>query len=116
MSEETKTAEKKEVKKAGKSSRFAVIETGGKQYIVREGQRIEVELLADAKEGKDLTLDALLVGDDKTVKVGKPMVEKATVKVKVLGDIKGEKLIVFKYKAKKNQRKKTGHRQKYTEL
>lgn len=112
MTDQVKT----EPEKIKKSQSFAIIETGGKQYLVSEGQKIEVELLNDPEEGKELTLDALLVGNEKEVKVGKPTVEKAYVKAKILGEVKGDKLIVFKYKPKKNYRVKNGHRQKYTEL
>jgi large subunit ribosomal protein L21 len=116
MAEMEKTAEKKvKVEKTEDKSIFAVIESGAKQYLVRKGQKIEVEKL-EVEEGKEIALDALLVGSDKEVKVGKPIVSGAKVKAKVLGQNKGDKLIVFKYKPKKNQRTKTGHRQKYTEL
>lgn len=116
MAEKEKTAEKKvKAEKTEDKNTFAVIESGAKQFLVRKGQKIEVEKLEEA-EGKEIALDALLVGNDKEVKVGKPIVSGAKVKAKVLGQNKGEKLIVFKYKPKKNQRTKTGHRQKYTEL
>ncbi|OIP24800.1 50S ribosomal protein L21 [bacterium CG2_30_37_16] len=94
---------------------FAVIESGSKQYLVKEGNTIQVELV-ELEEGKELNFEVLLVGNAKEVRVGKPFVAGAKVKSKVKGDVKGEKLIVFKYKPKKNSRTKNGHRQKYTEL
>ena len=94
----------------------AVIETGGKQFKVKAGDVIIVEKLG-AQEGTTYTFDKVLgiFGDEKTV-FGKPTVEGATVTATVLGDTKGKKLIVFKYKAKKGFRKKKGHRQPYTRV
>lgn len=95
---------------------YAIIQTGGKQYRVLEGDTIYVEKLdldADAK----VDFDALLIGDkDGKVVVGAPLVEGAKVTAKVVGQVKGEKIIVYKYKSKKNYRRKQGHRQPYTKL
>ncbi len=94
---------------------YAIIETGGKQYRVQQGDVIFVEKL-------DLTPDAavefqvLLLGKESGVTVGKPFVSGAKVKAKVVAQVKGEKIIVFKYKSKKNYRRKQGHRQPYTKL
>lgn len=95
--------------------KYAVIQTGGKQYTVNEGDVIRVEKL-DAEAGDVVDLDnVLLIGGDET-KVGAPYVEGAKVTAEVVKNGKGKKIIVFKYKAKKNYRKKQGHRQPYTEL
>ncbi len=95
---------------------YAIIKTGGKQYLVREGDVLRVEKL-NAEEGADITFDEVLaIGTDDGLKVGTPVVEGAKVEAKVLKHGKGKKVIVFKYKPKKNYRKKQGHRQPYTEV
>lgn len=95
---------------------YAIIETGGKQYRVTEGDTIFVEKL-DVAEGEQITLDkVLLVSGENGVKVGAPTVAGAKVTAKVTEHGKGKKIIVFKYKPKKNYRKKTGHRQPFTKL
>ena len=92
---------------------YAVIATGGKQYRVKEGEILNVEKLGVA-EGETYTFEnVLLVGGD-DVKVGNPVVAGASVTAKVLGDVKGKKVIVYKYKPKKGYHKKNGHRQQYT--
>lgn len=94
---------------------YAIIETGGKQLKVEEGQTVYIEKL-NAEEGETVTFDkVLLVGGD-SVKVGNPVVEGATVTGKVEKQGRGKKIIVFKYKSKKNYRKKQGHRQPYTKV
>lgn len=95
---------------------YAIIETGGKQYKVEEGQVIDIEKL-EAREGDEVVFDKVLAvntGDD--VKVGTPLVEGARATARVLKQDKQKKVIVFKYKAKKNYRKKSGHRQPYTRV
>ncbi|ACZ19131.1 50S ribosomal protein L21 [Thermanaerovibrio acidaminovorans] len=95
---------------------YAIVETGGKQYRVKEGDRIRVELLK-AEEGSTVTLDrVLLVSSDDSVKVGSPVLEGAKVTAKVLGHGKEDKVVVFKYRRKKNYRRFRGHRQHYTDL
>jgi len=95
---------------------YAVIATGGKQYRVKEGDVIFVEKL-NAGEGETVEVNEVLaVGNEGDLKVGTPMVDGAKVVLKVLGQGKGKKIIVFKYKAKKNYRRKTGHRQPYTKV
>lgn len=92
---------------------YAVIETGGKQYRVQEGDVITVEKL-NAQAGETVTFDkVLLMSDGKEVKVGTPYLSEA-VTGSVVENGKGEKVIIFKYKAKKDYRKKQGHRQPYT--
>ncbi|UTR11228.1 MULTISPECIES: 50S ribosomal protein L21 [Evansella] len=94
---------------------YAIIETGGKQVKVTEGQEVFIEKL-DAAEGDTVTFEnVILVGGDET-KVGAPFVEGATVSAKVEKQGRGKKLTVFKYKAKKNYRRKQGHRQPYTKV
>ena len=95
---------------------FAVIQTGGKQYKVNEGDIIFVEKL-DVNDGETVTFDkvmALSTGDD--FKVGAPTVEGAKVEATVLKNGKAKKIYVMKYKAKKNEKKKIGHRQPYTKV
>jgi large subunit ribosomal protein L21 len=95
---------------------FAVIKTGGKQYLVSPGNKIKVEKI-EADEGKEITFgQVLLVMKGKTVKIGTPLVKGAKVKAKVLKQGKAKKVIVFKYKAKKRYQKKMGHRQPFTEV
>lgn len=95
---------------------YAVIETGGKQYRVQEGDVLSVEKLP-VSAGDKVTLDKVLVySDGKAVKVGTPYVNSAKVETTVVENGKGEKVIIFKYKSKKDYRKKQGHRQPYTML
>ena len=95
---------------------FAVIETGGKQYKVNEGDVIFVEKL-DVAEGDKVTFDKVLaVADDNGIKTGKPVVEGATVTANVVKNGKAKKIYVMTYKAKKNEKKKIGHRQPYTKV
>ncbi len=99
-----------------KTDLYAVIRTGGKQYLVAEGQYLEVEKL-EIEESKpfDIT-DVLLVIKDGKATIGTPLVTSAKVVAKVLEQTKADKQIIFKYKAKKNYRVKTGHRQKLTKI
>lgn len=92
---------------------YAVIVSGGKQYKVSEGDVIEVEKL-DAKTGDQVEMPVLLTVDGDKVVAGKDVTVKAT--AEVLGQGKDKKIIVFKYKAKKNIRKKQGHRQPFTRV
>lgn len=94
---------------------YAVIRTGGKQYRVSKGDVIEVELLS-GEVGSSVDLDQVLMIGGDPIKVGNPTVEGAVVKGKILGEIKGPKIKVFKVKRRKSYSRKTGHRQKYTRL
>ena len=95
---------------------YAIITTGGKQYKVQEGDVVFVEKLA-VEEGSAVTFDKVLaVSNEGKVTFGAPLLETASVNAKVLSHGKGEKIIVFKYKAKKNYRNKQGHRQPYTKV
>lgn len=95
---------------------YAVIETGGKQYRVLKGSVVEVELV-EGEEGKNVKLAAVLaVSDGKDLKVGTPNVAGASVTAKVVGDIRGAKVVSFKKKRRKGFHKKIGHRQELTKL
>jgi large subunit ribosomal protein L21 len=95
---------------------YAIIETGGKQYKVSEGDVVFVEKL-DVSEGEAINFDKVLaVSNEGQVKFGGPLVEGAAVQGKVLSQGKDKKIIVFKYKPKKGYRKKQGHRQPYTKV
>ena len=94
---------------------YAIIATGGKQYRVSEGDVIYIEKI-DAEVDSTVSFDVLLVGNEGDVKVGTPVVEGVKVEGKVEAQTRGEKIIVFKYKAKKNYRRKQGHRQPYTKV
>lgn len=95
---------------------YALIETGGKQYRVEKDQVLTIEKLPN-EEGETVTFEkVLLVSKDDEVKVGKPYVEGAKVTGKVLKHGRGKKIIVFKYKPKKNYKRKKGHRQPFTQV
>lgn len=95
---------------------YAIIETGGKQYKVQEGDVINVELL-HAEAGETVVIDkVLMVNKDGQLAVGAPYVAGAKVNLTVEENGKGKKIVVFKYKAKKNSRRKKGHRQPYTKV
>jgi large subunit ribosomal protein L21 len=93
---------------------YAIIQTGGKQYKVEEGQVIRVEKL-DVEAGETVEFDQVkLVSGDNGLQVGTPTVDGAKVTAEVVDQGKGKKVIIFKYKPKNNFRKKNGHRQPYT--
>ena len=94
---------------------FAVIQTGGKQYNVTENDTLKVEKL-DANVGDKVKLEVLLVSDGNKTVAGTPVVKSAEVVAEVVAHGKGDKIVVFKYKPKKNERKKQGHRQPWTEI
>ena len=95
---------------------YAIVATGGRQYRVEPGRRLEVEKLP-AERGSQIELsEVLLVGDGELVTVGQPTVPGARVVAEVLGEAKGKKIVVFKYKAKVRYRRKTGHRQRYSRI
>ena len=95
---------------------YAIIETGGKQYKVAEGDVIFVEKIG-AEEGAEVKFDkVILVGDENGVKVGAPNVDGAAVSGKVLKNGKGKKIYVMTYKPKKNEKRQLGHRQPYTKV
>ena len=92
---------------------YAVIETGGKQYRVQEGDVLDVERIAGVSdEQKDVVFDrVLLVGEGDDVKVGTPVVDGASVSAELVSEVRGPKVIVFKFKRRKQYRRKNGHRQ-----
>jgi len=95
---------------------YAIIETGGKQYKVQEGDVLFIEKL-NAGEGENVTFDRVLaVSKGEGLVTGTPVVAGATVSAKVEQHVKGKKITVFKYKPKKNYHKKQGHRQPYTKV
>jgi large subunit ribosomal protein L21 len=94
---------------------YAIVMTGGKQYKVEKGDILYVEKL-EAAEGQTVDLDVLMLVDGETRQVGTPTLGDVKATAKVLSIGKAKKIIVFKYKAKKNVRKKNGHRQPYTKL
>ncbi|MBI2054384.1 MAG: 50S ribosomal protein L21 [Candidatus Staskawiczbacteria bacterium] len=95
---------------------LAVIKTGGKQYIVKPGDKLKIEKL-EKKEGEGFIFsDVLLLEKNKKLEIGSPQVSGAEVEAKVLKHGKGDKIIVFKYKPKKRYKRKIGHRQPYTEI
>lgn len=117
--EATKTAPRKAPAKKTKklSDDFAVIETGGKQYVVSVGDVVDVELLGDLKEGDVVEFDKVLMSDDgKDATIGDPYIKGAKVKAKYLGEKKGKKISIVRYKAKSNRDRKVGHRQHYAQV
>ena len=94
---------------------YAIIQTGGKQYKVEVGSQIMVEKL-ESDVNAEVSFETLLVADDSGVKVGKPVLSGVVVRGKVLEHGKGKKVVVFKYKPKKDSRTKRGHRQPYTKV
>lgn len=97
--------------------KYAIVEDGGKQFKAVEGSTMDVDFLVDAEVGDEMDLsNVLLVVDGETVHIGKPYIAGAVVQAKVVAQVKGPKVVVFKYKPKKRYRVKTGHRQKYTRV
>jgi len=95
---------------------YAIIENGGKQYKVTEGLKIKLEQLPQA-EGEEVKItEVLAVNNGNTMLLGNPYIDGAYIHGKILAQGKGEKVIVFKYKRRKDSKKKRGHRQPYTEL
>ena len=104
---------------------FAVIKTGGKQYLVSPKDKIKIEKISAKggpasgwEEGKEVVFDEVLLlgNDEKDIKIGDPLVKGAKVNAKVIKQDKAKKIIIFKYKPKKRYKKKAGHRQPYTEV
>ncbi len=95
---------------------YAIIETGSKQYQVKLGDMIDVELLTGNGSHEVVFEKVLLINSGNAVKVGKPVVSGAAVKGEIIEQIKDEKLIIFKYKRRKNSKTKKGHRQKLSRV
>lgn len=94
---------------------YAIIAAGGKQYRVSQGDVIYIEKVKQDVDSA-IAFDVLMVENEGDVKVGNPVVEGAKVEGKVLAQVKGEKIIIYKYKSKKNYHRKAGHRQPYTKV
>jgi len=95
--------------------KLVVIKTGGKQYLIKEGDKLKISKL-NAEEGDEVVFDKVLLVSDKETKIGAPLVEGATVSAKVLKQGRGKKIVVFHYHSKTRYRKKAGHRQHFTEI
>jgi len=96
---------------------YAIIEESGRQVKVEEGQELRVDFLADSKEGDEIVFDKVLaLRTDDGFQVGQPHLESAKVTAEVLGTEKGDKLVVQKFRRRKNSRRRTGHRQTYTRV
>lgn len=97
--------------------KFAIIETGGKQYIVSDESRLTTEIIKDAKVGESVTFDkVLLIDDGSSVTVGDPHIKGATIEASYDEEGKGKKVVVVKYKAKSRYHKKRGHRQPFAKV
>ena len=94
---------------------YAIVQSGGHQYRVAVGTTVDVELL-DAAPGDGITMDRVLLIGGAQPRVGAPFVEGASVRATVVGETKGEKLVVYKYKPKNRYKIKSGHRQRFTRL
>ena len=95
---------------------YAIIQNGGKQYRVAEGRRVKLEKLLKNAGDEVLIKEVLVMNDDSNTIIGNPYVEGASVNGKVISQGKGRKVIVFKYKRRKDSKTKKGHRQPYTEV
>lgn len=95
---------------------YAIIETGGKQYRVTEGDVVFIEKLEAEAESKFSFDKVIAVGDENGIKVGKPVVEGAKVEATIIKNGRGKKITVFTYKPKKGKQRKMGHRQPYTKV
>lgn len=96
-------------------NQYAIIQSGGKQYRVEAGDVIDVELLGQ-QEGNISFGEVLLFNDGSQTKIGAPFISNFNVKGEIVGEIRGPKVIAFKYKRRKNYRRKVGHRQNYTRI
>tara|TARA_B100000427_G_C15148081_1_gene437480 strand:- start:48 stop:359 length:312 start_codon:yes stop_codon:yes gene_type:complete len=95
---------------------YAIIADGGRQYKVEEGQELDIDL-RNAASGDQITFDQVLaVSSDDGTKIGQPVVEGATVTAEVLSEVKGEKIYVQKFRRRKDSKRRTGHRQRYTRI
>lgn len=94
---------------------YAIISAGNKQYRVSQGETIYIDKV-NLEDGSPISFDALLVENEGEIKVGSPVVEGAKVEGKVVAQVKGEKIRIYKYKSKKNYHRRAGHRQPYTKV
>lgn len=96
--------------------KYAIVESGGKQYIAREGETFDVDRLSVEVDDEVEFEQVLLAAENGSVSVGEPTVSGAVVKARVVAQVKGPKVVVFKYKPKVRYRRKQGHRQRYTRV
>ena len=94
---------------------YAIISAGNKQYRVSQGETIYIDKV-NQEDGSTISFDVLMVENNGEIKVGNPTVEGATVEGKVVAQVKGEKIMIYKYKSKKNYHRRQGHRQPYTKV
>ena len=94
---------------------YAIIAAGGRQYRVSQGDVIYVDKISQDPEST-VSFDVLMIGNDGDIKVGSPVLDGAKVEGKILAQVKGDKIVIGKYKSKKNYDRKTGHRQPYTKV
>jgi len=112
-----KPADVKPIHKTTQSNSFAVIETGGKQYLVKPGNVIRIERIEKPKRGDSVYFDkVLLLGTDKELKLGDPYIKNAKISGKLLREGKNKKITHLRYHSKTRYQKKSGHRQIYTEI
>jgi large subunit ribosomal protein L21 len=96
---------------------YAIIRDRGMQYRVQQGEILSIDLLDGVEPGSQIEIgEVLLIGGGDSIKVGSPLVSGAKVRAEVLGMKKGEKIVVFRYRNKKRYRRRTGHRQRYTQI
>jgi large subunit ribosomal protein L21 len=96
---------------------YVIFRALGKQFRAEKGQTLRVPLMETAEPGAKVTFgEVLLASDGDAITAGQPLVEGAAVEAEVLGHVKGEKIVIFKFKRRKNYRRKQGHRQRYTEV
>ena len=95
---------------------YAVVATGGKQYRVNEGDRVQVEKINGDSGASVVLEEVLMIGDGEKSKIGAPLVKGAKVEAKIVTQDRAKKIVVFKFKKRKKYRKKQGHRQSFTEL
>ncbi len=94
---------------------YAIISAGNKQYRVSQGETIYIDKV-NQEDGSTISFDVLMVENNGEIKVGNPTVEGAKVEGKVVAQVKGEKIMIYKYKSKKNYHRRQGHRQPYTKV
>jgi large subunit ribosomal protein L21 len=108
---------KKNIDFKGRREKLAVIETGGKQYLIEPGRKLKIEKINKPKQGNTIVFDkVLLLLKDNDVKIGAPYVKGAGIKAKYLGEEKGKKITILRYKSKTRRKRKKGHRQVYSEV
>lgn len=113
----TAKTNKKEVKSASSTGKFAVIQTGGKQYLVREGESLRVEKIKGAQKGDSVDFnDVLLTIDGDSVKIGNPTIADAKVTAKAEEEGRSKKITILKYKPKTRYKVKKGHRQTFSKI